>query len=100
MTDLATQEHLLGAMIAAAKSRGLGWCKGMEYRDRDGCRTGPEDAVTCCAVGAMHLEGLSDDAYPMTRWGNDFGYWLDGDADDGESLGWAFRQAMTEDDSV
>ena len=116
--NIPEDEMLLAEAIAAAKARGLGWIRHAMYHDRDGCdfpvgRSArgwqmPRRAVTaCCALGALVIAGRRrlDASFEaaITR-GNDFDWheavmhsW---DATDcaGESLGWAFRCAMTQDE--
>lgn len=105
MNDIEEQERTLGAMIAAAKSRGLGWCKGAFFRNSNGesVSMNDDDVASCCARGAMDLAELSSPELSSpggcASYGNDENYlWSVGSGDYGESLGWAFRQAMTEDD--
>ena len=96
-------EFLLGHMIAAAKSRGLGWCKGVMYADVHGESTWRDDPAVamCCALGALDLlpPGELQSDIRGAVYGNDIdGLWMDRGEDDGESLGWAYRQAMTVDE--
>lgn len=102
-------EMLLAEMIAAAMARGMGWVAGAPFVDRIGSPTGLRDAVRCCALGAAVLAGRATrhrvipklKQYPTwnrVHIGNDRSLkWGYCDSDRGESLGWAFRQAMQED---
>lgn len=104
--DVPEDEMLLAEAIAAAKSRGLQHVTGQSFRtDYIG---GP--LVACCALGAISLAGHlpEDEAIACAPHrhdligvtsGNDMDYeWGCGDLDLGESLGWAFRCAMTQEE--
>jgi hypothetical protein len=96
-------EMLLAEAIAAAKARGMKHTTGAWFRDSDNFTTTRRNAVSCCALGALVLAGrIRFERVPVGKFigvafGNDIeSMWsaLD-NKDDGESLGWAFRQAMT-----
>ncbi len=120
--DVPADEMLLAEAIAAAKAKGLRWTKGVPFRGADGERTSPDKACEVCALGALHAAGSID----LTRGGDypngvmsvmfinglahlsnvifgndcDDDGWVGSDSNDyGESLGWAFRCAMTQEDS-
>ncbi len=117
--NIPADEMLLAEAIAAAKANGLGWCRGFPFLNESRKeRTTPEQARHVCALGALHIAGKLD----MVGDGNWFPYgrltsprpelrgvlhgndnddrdWeWDIDGDNGESLGWAFRCAMTQED--
>lgn len=99
-------EMMLAEALAAARSRGMGWSHRALFRDISGIRTDDIDsAASCCALGALCLAGLQDPnkltppkiAEVVT--GNDRGIgWTTHAGDCGESLGWAFRLAMTQEE--
>lgn len=105
-------EMLLAEAIAAAKSRGLGWCSGASFQTRSGKsvhsteQAAGSDVVAVCAVGALHFAGRWDATtmissnLALTCYGNDRpDTWTNQSPPDrGESLGWAFRCAMTQDE--
>jgi hypothetical protein len=112
---IPADEMLLAEAIAAAKARGLKWCRGSAFENAIGHQATRSTATNCCALGALALVGAVSDRQalnPVQRdvgslntghvfYGNDFPErwthgegWLAGDK--GESLGWAFRCAMEE----
>lgn len=99
--DIPEDEMLLARAIAAAEDRGLEFCIGQRFYPNS---MDPNGATACCAMGALQLGGCLDNGTPkglMDVWrGNDSasdGLWY-GDYDHGESLGWAFRCAMTQEE--
>lgn len=108
--DVPADELLLAEAIAAAKARGLKWARAFPFLSLDGSRATPQSAEKVCALGALHLAGVIDMTnegachWPHLRGvihGNDKEGpgWEDAwHTDNGESLGWAFRCAMTQDD--
>lgn len=107
--QIPEDEMLLAEALAAAKARGLGWHKGADYLNSDGTASlGRNHApVACCARGALRIARPRTNfylgAYENVPDGNDrpkTAGWSIGDREDrGESLGWAFRCAMTQDES-
>lgn len=108
--NIPEDEMMLAETLAAVNDRGLGWCAGSCFqvgrvmldpanRDR---------ADRCCALGAMVIAGVIDEMethYSTRReglldvtYGNDDWDWSPHDDDRGESLGHAFRCAMTQDE--
>ena len=108
--DIPADEMLLAEALAAAKARKMKWCEGQPFADKSGALCEPESAIACCALGAIHFAGRIDmrnrvlsPSTDLSRViaGNDLGpefQWSPGDIDFGESLGWAFRCAMTQDE--
>lgn len=99
--NIPADEMLLAEAIAAARARGLKHAVGQRFIPSS---MHPETAEACCVLGALQLAGCIDDLAPidlMDAWrGNDDIYesgWPNYAADNGASLGWAFRCAMTED---
>lgn len=101
-------EMLLAEAIAAAKARGLKHCTGVPFEGGKRGGLSVYGAHACCAVGALVLAGKAtlhrdkgfakQPSLSMVTNGNDYGFeWEDG-ADRGESLGWAFRCAMTQEE--
>jgi len=110
--DIPADEMLLAEALAAAKAGRKKWGRDYPFLTKDRTPTQPGRAYAVCALGALHLSG----AVKLTRLpsgyfslfspvgdleaminGNDTeGPWLWGDDDRGESLGWAFRCAMTQ----
>jgi hypothetical protein len=119
--NIPRDEMLLAEAIAAAKARGMKWCRGSAFEDADGNQTTRSKAARCCALGALALadvlpgylaiSGIEREVRSIgintgqVFYGNDFaGLWTTGDVsflagDKGESLGWAYRCAMTQEDS-
>lgn len=102
-------EMLLAEALAAARARGLGWCKERPFEGAGGGGIyPPEYAVRCCALGALHLAGRANmecrSYYTVGRLadvveGNDIDKeWMSTATDRGASMGWAFRCAMTQDE--
>jgi hypothetical protein len=106
-------EMLLAEAIAAAKSRGLGWASHRAFVDASGAPVTRSKATACCALGGLALAGrLSDRIASASQGqvvptldistthvfrGNDTpDRWMPHLLDVGESLGWAFRCAMTQ----
>lgn len=90
-------ELFLAKLIQNAASRGMKSCEGaafMTVRTTDGPRK------FCCAVGAASLELDTNTSLGCESWyfwmikGNDLDEWTSTDGDAGESLGWAFREAL------
>ena len=124
--NIPADEMLLAEAIAAAKARGLGWCSGRPFKSERDKYGGPdvgEDIIklvdtgeikSCCAMGALALAGritirqsfydnggvTPPDELANVYYGNDRPDFLPWGCDDdnGESLGWAFRCAMTQED--
>ena len=102
-------ELLLAEMIAAANAIGMQGCSGAVFRDAQYLPlSGSNSAAYCCALGAMVLANRADpkdsaeavphrkriDAYSVSE-GNDNDLdWSPSSADRGESIGWAFKQAI------
>ena len=110
--DIPEDEMLLAEAIAAAKADGFRWTARRYFGD--GC---------CCATGALHLAKGRTATYVnsfeiritenevadrlgaphgglLIATGNDYeSEWSSLEYDHGESLGWAFRCAMTQEDS-
>lgn len=102
--DIPEDEMLLAEAIAAASDRGMKWTSGLAFVPPN-----QDEAVMCCAVGALVLAGKtalthgSQYSSNPSLWGvthgNDMSRtWRQTPRDDGESLGWAFRCAMTQED--
>lgn len=108
--DIPADELLLAEAIAAAKARGLGFTTGGPFKDaNDWCTPWPDSALKCCALGALEVAGAIKDAtlygdgappaFRMVHIGNDRDdAWTESKPDHGESLGWAFRCAMTQEE--
>lgn len=118
--EIPEDEMLLSELISFSKDRGLGWIKGamfhpIDYSDEGSLIT--ENVKFCCAGGALYLyKGFSNKGFstePLSRsyflkeisllmtqiyFGNDFDeIWCQATSlDMGESLGWAYRNAMEE----
>ncbi len=102
------KELALAKLIAGAKGAGMGFCTGAAWRNSDGVACLPhESPVQCCALGAERLwcekeEEPSDLIGGTVIQGNDrkqddWYYPADtADDDDDEDVGYAFRQAMTD----
>lgn len=119
--DVPEDEMLLAEALAAAKARGMKWTSAVPFRDSEGrqfyvdeLQSAFASATQCCALGALALAGRitprqaffqnggdspprelmevyrGNDRPPTWEW--------DHDDDNGESLGWAFRCFMTQDD--
>lgn len=93
-------EILLAKALAAANARGLKGCVGARFRDKNHNRCGAEEAVFCCALGALeiaHVVGeIPGHSFAFVATGNDLPtVWGGARVDLGESLGWAFREAMS-----
>lgn len=99
-------EMLLAEMIGAAKSNGLKGCTGASFLYDD-----ERKQIACCAAGALSLVTGCDPSRPPASLGlnyyeiytgndrdrdedQDGLRWSDLSKDRGESLGWAFRNAM------
>ncbi len=103
---IPADEMLLAEAIAAAKARGLKWTEGSWFRDDYGIETTRQDAAFCCALGALGVAGrvrighvpLSS-KFGNVAYGNDTEIAWSSGPDRGESLGWAYRQAMQDGDS-
>lgn len=106
--SIPQDEMLLAEAIAAAKARGWVGTTNAMFRNRFWRTTTRPSHTTraCCALGAIRAAGVDLRAIPAgdVALGNDFsGNWSErGDlatfAIDGESLGWAFRCAMTQEE--
>lgn len=109
--NIPQDEMLLAEAIAAAKARNLVHARLAPFR-RNLWAVRPEEADSCCALGALYLAGrisllqadgqrdrpadleyvaTGNDAFDGTAWSRR-------DVDGGESLGWAFRCATTQED--
>lgn len=104
-SDPPADELLLAEALAAANARGLKHCIGARFRNAGWWRTSADEAVACCVLGALELAGkvapgdAGDESKELSRaaLGNDARHEWSSEANDrGESLGWAFRQAMTD----
>lgn len=106
--NIPTDEMLLAMALQNAGAYEMGWCMGAYYEDAGGrpvdTYAARERARKCCAVGALRLtdDTKMDDRGVIFRdqviQGNDNSYdlcWRYSGDDYGESLGWAYRQAMT-----
>jgi hypothetical protein len=92
-------EMLLAEAYAAAGERHLRWTK-MKPFAHYGRRCKPGQATEVCALGALYLAGRTPLSTAQVWAGNDLvERWSGARADMGESLGWAFRCAMTQDES-
>lgn len=97
-------EMLLAEALAAAKARGLGWTRYTRFRDLLGNWCGPEEAASCCVLGALELAGYLDRGgitYELRNAsdGNDSDDRIWSEHTDGAtSLGWAFRCFFTQED--
>lgn len=106
--NIPQDEMLLAEALAAAKGSDKKWCSGVPFANEYGERTSAECAHAVCALGALHLAGRLDASKSLLSPlpglrnvinGNDTaGSWLGADEDLGESLGWAFRCAMTQEE--
>lgn len=99
--QIPSDELLLAKAIQNAKAQGLRWCAGSNFADRNGFYATKADAYACCAVGALLLASDTAKLVPMRMTGNivngnDLPWkWIEYEGDDrGESMGWAYRQAM------
>jgi hypothetical protein len=103
--SIPADEMLLAEAHAAAKARNLGWTRYTRFRDSAGNWCNPAEAASCCVLGALEFAGrLSRGGitYELRNAseGNDCDERIWGPCTDGsESLGWAFRCAMTQDES-
>jgi hypothetical protein len=110
--NIPEDEMLLAEALSATRSRGLRFTTGgpfVEISEVGGERNVPwsANAIACCVLGALEIAGRVRDATKLdTRrlanayLGNDQGYvWTTTGRDQGESLGWAFRCAMSQEDS-
>lgn len=109
--NIPAGEMLLARAVAGARSRGLGWTDFYMFRNATDdplladTRRIPKGAAKCCAYGALKIVGAAPRRYlerPISLHnvaeGNDCGEtWSSGD-DLGESLGWAYRCAMTQEE--
>lgn len=92
------KELALAQMLQNAGARELKWTSWALYRDGGDRLCDPENAVSCCAIGAAYLEADSKSAvekmYGVTT-GNDYkgGFW--DTSSPYEDVGYAFRKAMT-----
>lgn len=95
--NIPEDEMVLAKILQNAKARDLGFSKGAYYKNSEGHICLPQEAVYACAVGAAMLEEDTKCTgfYYITN-GNDCDYWNNNtDLKDGETIGWAYRQAMT-----
>lgn len=104
--DIPEDELILAKLIQNASARGLKACKYVPYTSKDGSTSYScysNYIVSCCAMGAAYLENDSDDdiaTYVFIARGNDSKQWSEEKPysyprdKDGESLGWAYYQAM------
>ena len=113
--SIPADEMLLAEAYAAARARRLAWCKerafakpsGIDWDPLISCK--PREATHACALGALDRAGalkLRGHLYFVTgpfagvTEGNDLDVsWSESPDDAGASLGWAFRCAMTQDES-
>lgn len=107
-------ELLLAEAIAAAEANGLRHTTHALFRSRIGTelngpfRHAPASATRCCAYGALIAAGVVPGTFinrprylDEIALGNDYGeptWYGDKRNDNGESLGWAFRCAMTQEE--
>ena len=105
--DIPEDEMLLAEAIAAARSRDIAWASGADFIYADGTRTISRltNPVGCCARGALRIArpraNFYQEKFRLVPAGNDnplAAGWSVGTDDNGESLGWAFRCAMTQDE--
>lgn len=108
--NIPIDEMLLAEALAAAQAAGLEWCAGYPFKSARGNPCKPQRAKQCCALGALYLAGktplstaicggarnMRGGLFSARVWdGNDGEMdWARNVGDQGESLGWAFRQAM------
>lgn len=97
--EIPDDEMLLAKIIQNAAARGLKSCRSAPYRDWLGSPCDSDRAIMCCAIGSAALE--KDTEVPMrilcfVSYGNDNqSKWGHGtDPYDGETLGYAFVQAL------
>jgi hypothetical protein len=122
--SIPEDEMLLAEAIAAARSRNLNWCSGVAFEPAVDGAYDDEKTTSCCAIGALALafdpdstkqrgaycvvatalqpklrdgENIKDPTVAIYS-GNDDSRFLSGEQDDGESLGWAYRCAMTQEE--
>lgn len=96
------KELLLAKVLQNAWARDLGWCAGRPYADKYGGTSVPEDATSCCVLGAAWLEpDTHKETYPTFGMvdGNDRLRETWSEFEDHEDVGYAFKQAMTVSDS-
>lgn len=104
--NIPEDEMLLAMAIQNANALCKGWCKGNYFVDKDGCpvldyEEALERSVKCCASGicllTMDTKAIVD-KFTLTHQGNDNeATWSYIAKDEGESYGWTYRQAMTDD---
>jgi hypothetical protein len=104
--NIPDDELVLAKLIQNVSARKLKACKYVPYTSKDGSTSFSflyNNTVSCCAMGAAYLENDSDDdiaAYVFIARGNDNKQWSEAEPyshprdRDGESLGWAYYQAM------
>jgi hypothetical protein len=104
-------EMRLAEALAAAHAAKVGWIRGAAFATATSRGSGIKEVdnapiIGVCAVGALYLAGRWDGETLISREfrdtasGNDYSdQWGYESSDRGESLGWAFRCAMTQEDS-
>lgn len=107
--NIPQDEMLLAEALAAAKARGLKWCRDVLFLDKGGYSLPGNQskfADSCCAYGALIVADRAPIRYAerpdnirRIGVGNDEAdNWPPHTDDNGESLGWAFRCAMTQEE--
>jgi hypothetical protein len=104
--QIPEDEMLLAEAIAAARGNDLGWTRAKPFARNSGRRASPDTAERVCALGALHFANVISIKHPLLdeltgAWhGNDYdGNWMQVPQDNGESLGFAFRCFMTQEES-
>ena len=91
---IPSDEMLLAMALQSAQARGWKACMGQYYREADGTPANVVGAESCCAVGALLVDGDTKDIPPGVVSGNDGLYQYDYES--GWTLGAAFQEAMRE----
>ena len=104
-------ELLLAKLIQNARVRGLESSVGTYYRNEAGDyeHRFTKRVKYCCALGAAlleadtkeeiflpRMEAVKEKYYNIVKGNDGPGWWKDEKADDGESLGWAFNEALSD----
>lgn len=106
--SIPEDEMLLAAGTAEASARGLGHLVHGLFADGGDVHNDRTKPVNrCCAYGALVLAGIAPHSYMNAPDGlravglgnDDWSKWSVGDADQGETLGHAFRLFMTQHES-
>lgn len=104
--NIPEDEMFLAMILQNVKARDIGFCENTMYRDLNYIsHCSAEEAMYACAVGAARLENdttVLRDSFVHIIFGNDepinWTVYLETDNLDGETVGWAYRQAMTIDE--